>query len=106
MAKQKSQVEKFREAAREAGTSESEDAFNATLEGLAKAPRAPKDAPDKPKRSMTDQEMRLGCLRAALEARPHDAIKTASELLRIVRAANPDSGQLCSDKPPLNIAAD
>lgn len=37
MAKQKSQVEKFREAAREAGTDESEGAFNATLKNLAKA---------------------------------------------------------------------
>ena len=37
MAKQKTQVEKFREAAREAGTDESEDAFNKTLKNLAKA---------------------------------------------------------------------
>jgi len=41
----KSQIEKFREAAREAGTDESEDAFNATLKGLAKAPRSPKEMP-------------------------------------------------------------
>jgi hypothetical protein len=37
MAKQKSQVEKFREAAKEAGTDDSEDAFNATLKNLAKS---------------------------------------------------------------------
>jgi len=43
MAKRKSQVEKFREAAREAETDDSEDAFNATLKDLAKAPREPKD---------------------------------------------------------------
>ena len=36
MAKKKSQVEKFRDAAREAGTDDSEDAFNAMLKGLAK----------------------------------------------------------------------
>jgi hypothetical protein len=36
MAKQKSQVEKFREAAREAGTDDSEERFNTTLKGLAK----------------------------------------------------------------------
>jgi hypothetical protein len=35
----KSQIQKFREAVREAGTDESEDAFNATLKDLAKAPR-------------------------------------------------------------------
>lgn len=39
MAKKKSQVEKFREAAREAGTDESEESFNATLKDLAKTPR-------------------------------------------------------------------
>jgi len=36
---EKSQIEKFREAAKEAGTDDSEDAFNATLKNLAKAPR-------------------------------------------------------------------
>ena len=45
----KSQVEKFREAAREAGTDESEDVFNETLKGLAKAPQKPKDEKLKPK---------------------------------------------------------
>jgi hypothetical protein len=35
----KSQVEKFREAAKEAGTDDSEDAFNKTLKHLAKPPR-------------------------------------------------------------------
>ena len=39
MAKQKSQVEKFREAAKEAGTDDSEERFNATLKDMAKAPR-------------------------------------------------------------------
>jgi hypothetical protein len=49
MAKQKSQVEKFREAAKEAGTDESEARFNATLKDLAKAPRdADKAKQDKP----------------------------------------------------------
>jgi hypothetical protein len=33
------QVQKFREAAKEAGTDESEERFNATLKDLAKAPR-------------------------------------------------------------------
>jgi hypothetical protein len=47
MAKKKSQVEKFREAAREAETGESEDAFNKTLKELAKSSRQPKD--EKPK---------------------------------------------------------
>ncbi len=50
MAKQKSQIEKFREAAREAETDESEDRFNETLKDLAKAPPKDKDQPDKPKR--------------------------------------------------------
>ena len=36
MSQKKSQVEKFREAAREAGADGSEDAFNATLKHLAK----------------------------------------------------------------------
>jgi hypothetical protein len=35
--KKKSQVEKFREAAKETGTYESEDAFNTTLKNLAKS---------------------------------------------------------------------
>ncbi len=35
----KSQVQKFREAARKAGTDESEERFNATLEHLAKTRR-------------------------------------------------------------------
>jgi hypothetical protein len=33
------QIEKFREAAKEAGTDESEDRFNKTLKDLAKTPR-------------------------------------------------------------------
>jgi hypothetical protein len=44
MAKKKSQVEKFREAAREAGTDESEEHFKATLKNLAKSPRGAKEA--------------------------------------------------------------
>jgi hypothetical protein len=45
----KSQVEKFREAAKEAGTDDSEDTFNATLKGLAKSPReADKAGQNKP----------------------------------------------------------
>ena len=43
----KSQVQKFRQAAREAGTDESEERFDETLKGLAKAPRQAKD--EKPK---------------------------------------------------------
>ena len=39
MAKDKSQVQKFREAAKEAGTDDSEERFNATLKDLAKTPR-------------------------------------------------------------------
>jgi len=42
MAKQKSQVEKFREAAKEAGTDDSEERFNATLKDMAKSPREAK----------------------------------------------------------------
>lgn len=38
MAKDKSQVQKFREAAREAGTDKSEERFTATLKDLAKVP--------------------------------------------------------------------
>jgi hypothetical protein len=49
MAKEKSQVEKFREAAKEAGTDDSEEHFNDTLKGLAKSPReADKAARNKP----------------------------------------------------------
>jgi hypothetical protein len=44
MAKQKSQVEKFREAAEEAGTDDSEKRFNATLKDLAKPPREAENA--------------------------------------------------------------
>jgi hypothetical protein len=46
----KTQVQKFREAARAAETDDSEDRFNATLKGLAKTPReakAPKGQNDK-----------------------------------------------------------
>jgi hypothetical protein len=43
MASKKSQVEKFREAAKEAETDDSEERFNATLKGLAKAPRETKE---------------------------------------------------------------
>jgi hypothetical protein len=39
----KTQVEKFREAAKEAGTDDSEGRFNATLEDLAKSPREVKE---------------------------------------------------------------
>jgi hypothetical protein len=39
----KSQIEKFREAAREAGTDESEERFNKTLKDLAKSPREAKE---------------------------------------------------------------
>jgi hypothetical protein len=39
----KSQVEKFREAAKEAGTDESEERFNATLKDLAKSPGEAKE---------------------------------------------------------------
>lgn len=35
----KTQIQKFREAAKEAGTDESEERFNETLKGLAKSPR-------------------------------------------------------------------
>ena len=35
----KSQIEKFREATKEAGTDDSEERFNATLKDLAKTPR-------------------------------------------------------------------
>jgi hypothetical protein len=45
MARKKSQVEKFREAAKEAGTDDSEERFNATLKDLAKASRGQKEMP-------------------------------------------------------------
>lgn len=51
MARKKSQVDKFKEAARQAGADESEDAFNATLKNVAKSPREAKEmgrnTPDK-----------------------------------------------------------
>jgi hypothetical protein len=51
MAKQKSQIEKFREAAKEAGTDDSEERFNATLKDLAKTPREGGEAAaDNPKK--------------------------------------------------------
>jgi hypothetical protein len=40
----KSQLQKFREAAREAGTDDSEERFNMTLKQLAKKRREPRDA--------------------------------------------------------------
>lgn len=43
----KSQVEKFREAAREIETDDSEEAFDAKLKKIAEAPPKPKD--EKPK---------------------------------------------------------
>ena len=43
----KSQVEKFREAAKEAGTDDSEERFNATLKDMAKSPREAKEAANK-----------------------------------------------------------
>jgi hypothetical protein len=43
MAKKKSQIDKFHEAAREAGTDESEERFNATLKDLAKSPAKAKE---------------------------------------------------------------
>jgi hypothetical protein len=39
----KSQIQKFRNAAREAETDQSEDAFNKKLKALAKAKRYPKE---------------------------------------------------------------
>ena len=42
MAKRKSQVEKFREAAREAETDDSEDRFNTALKDMARSPREAK----------------------------------------------------------------
>jgi hypothetical protein len=44
MAKKKSQIEKFREAAKEAGADDSEERFNKTLKDLAKSPREGRDA--------------------------------------------------------------
>jgi hypothetical protein len=61
MAKQTSQVEKFREAAREAGTDDSEERFDATPKNMAKghkevppsadAKEAPASSRQKPKSS-------------------------------------------------------
>jgi hypothetical protein len=48
--KEKSQVEKFREAARELETDDSEEAFDAKLKKIAKAPPS-KDKPDAGKSS-------------------------------------------------------
>ncbi len=48
MAKEKTQIQKFREAAKEAGTDESEERFNATLKGLAKSPQKPTNEKPKP----------------------------------------------------------
>jgi hypothetical protein len=45
MAKQKSQVEKFREAAKEAGTDESEQRFNERLKELARQKPEPEPKP-------------------------------------------------------------
>jgi hypothetical protein len=39
----KSQIQKFREAAKEAGTDDSEERFNASLKDLAKSPREAKE---------------------------------------------------------------
>jgi hypothetical protein len=47
MAKAKSQVEKFRETARQLDANESEEDFNAALKKVAKAP-PPKDSKPKP----------------------------------------------------------
>jgi hypothetical protein len=43
----KSQIQKFRDAAREAGTDESEERFNAALKELANTKRDPKTIDDK-----------------------------------------------------------
>lgn len=43
----KSQIQKFREAARAAGTDDFEERFNATLKGLAKTKRKAKSQEDK-----------------------------------------------------------
>jgi len=43
----KSQVEKFREAAREVGTDQSEERFNEALKDLAKRPRDESSDPEK-----------------------------------------------------------
>ena len=42
----KTQIQKFRDAARKAGTDKSEERFNATLKGLAKAPRKVESSED------------------------------------------------------------
>jgi hypothetical protein len=39
----KTQIQKFREAAKEAGTDDSEERFNTTLKDLAKSPRGAKE---------------------------------------------------------------
>ncbi|HUZ34352.1 MAG TPA: hypothetical protein VMV19_19960 [Xanthobacteraceae bacterium] len=44
----KSQIQKFREAAREAGADESEERFNATLKDLAKKPRDKRESQNNP----------------------------------------------------------
>jgi hypothetical protein len=40
----KTQIQKFREAAKEAGTDDSEERFNKTLKDMAKSPREGKEA--------------------------------------------------------------
>jgi hypothetical protein len=47
MAKDKSQIQKFRGAAKEAGTDDSEERFNATLNDTAKSPREAKETGQK-----------------------------------------------------------
>jgi hypothetical protein len=49
-AKPKSQIQKFREAARAVGTHDSEKRFNAALKGVAKAPAPAKDSKPEPKK--------------------------------------------------------
>ncbi len=48
MAKPKSQIQKFRDAARKFEADESEERFNATLKGLAKNPREAEAGEGKP----------------------------------------------------------
>jgi hypothetical protein len=50
MAKEESQVEKFREAAKDAGTDDSEERFNATLKDMAKSPRGEARGPERTQR--------------------------------------------------------
>jgi hypothetical protein len=59
----KSQVQKFRQAAKEAGTDDSEQRFNATLKDLAKAARIGKDA------EVPDEEMKPRCSKPAPRGR-------------------------------------